>query len=79
MIRCGFCGYEFSEEEGIRGCRNCPLGSGCKMVKCPRCNYEIPPEPEWVKTVKRLFRRIRFFPGSGERLIKKTEKEGEEQ
>jgi len=56
-MRCGFCGYEFKEEEGIKGCSNCPMGSGCTRVKCPRCNYEIPKEPLWIKKLKRLFER----------------------
>ena len=53
-MRCAFCGNEFSEEEGIRGCRNCPLGKGCKMLKCPRCNYETPLEPGWLKKLKKF-------------------------
>ncbi|UFS71330.1 hypothetical protein LPW11_03845 [Geomonas sp. RF6] len=56
-MRCGFCGYEFREEEGNQGCSSCPMSSGCKMIKCPRCNYENPPEPKMIKTVKKLFRR----------------------
>jgi len=58
-MRCGFCGYEFNEEEGIQGCKNCPMTSGCKMVKCPRCNYENPPEPSLVKGIKKFFRKKR--------------------
>jgi hypothetical protein len=56
-MRCDFCGYEFKEEDGIQGCRNCPMGAGCKMVKCPRCNYEIPKEPSWIKKIKKWFAR----------------------
>ncbi len=56
-MRCDFCGYEFREEDGIQGCRNCPMGAGCKMVKCPRCNYEIPKEPAWIKKFKKWFAR----------------------
>lgn len=54
-MRCGFCGYEFEENEGNVGCKNCPMSGGCKMVKCPRCNYENPPEPALVKTLKKVF------------------------
>lgn len=54
-MRCDFCGYEFTEEEAILGCSNCPVGAGCKMMKCPRCNYEIPLEPGWIKRLKKLF------------------------
>ncbi len=57
MMKCGFCGFVFDEEEGNAGCRNCPLASGCKMVKCPRCNYENPPEPAVVKKIRKIFRR----------------------
>jgi rubredoxin len=53
-MRCGFCGYEFAEEEGVQGCRNCPMSAGCRMVKCPRCNYENPPEPKMLKKLKKL-------------------------
>jgi rubredoxin len=55
MMRCGFCGYEFEEAEGLKGCKNCPMNSGCKMVKCPKCNYENPPEAGLVKGIKNLF------------------------
>jgi hypothetical protein len=54
-MRCGFCGHEFEESEGNVGCKNCPMSGGCKMVKCPRCNYENPPEPALVKGLKKLF------------------------
>ncbi len=54
-MRCGFCGYDFPEEEGIRGCANCPVSCGKNMVKCPRCNYENPPEPELFKVVRKKF------------------------
>lgn len=54
-MRCGFCGYEFDEDKGVRGCAGCPTAMGCKMVKCPRCNYENPPEPAWLKRVKSFF------------------------
>lgn len=53
-MRCGFCGHEFDEEKGVRGCAGCPTAVGCKMVKCPKCNYENPPEPAWLKRLKVL-------------------------
>jgi hypothetical protein len=54
-VICGYCRHEFSLEEADRGCRNCPL-RGCGLVKCPRCGYEMPPEPAWLR---RLFGRQR--------------------
>ncbi len=56
-MKCGFCGFVFDEEEASAGCKNCPLASGCKMVKCPRCNYENPPEPAVLKKIRNFFRR----------------------
>ena len=55
MIRCGLCGHEFTEEEGIRGCGSC--GKTCRMVRCPRCMYENPPEPKVVKKLKSILKR----------------------
>lgn len=57
MMRCDFCGCEFQEEEGNRGCKSCPVSAGCRMMKCPRCNYEIPPEPRWIGRLKKLFNK----------------------
>lgn len=58
MIRCGYCGYEFAEEEGIRGCGKCGKPGGCRMVRCPRCFYENLPEPGAVKTMKKLLKKL---------------------
>jgi len=57
-MRCGFCGFEFKEEKGFTGCKNCPMSSRCKMVKCPKCNYENPPEPLLVKRIKNIFKKV---------------------
>lgn len=43
-MSCSFCGHEFEEIRGLEGCKGCPLAYGCKMIKCPRCNYENAPE-----------------------------------
>lgn len=58
-MRCGFCGFEFNEGEGKQGCNNCPMGSACRMIKCPRCNYEIPLEPALVKKLKKILENFR--------------------
>jgi hypothetical protein len=55
MIRCGFCGHEFNEEEGIKGCGKC--GKPCRSIRCPRCFYENPPEPAVVKKLKKLLKK----------------------
>jgi hypothetical protein len=55
MIRCGYCGYEFIEEEGIKGCGRC--GKPCRAVRRPRCFYENPPELPVVKKLKKLIKK----------------------
>jgi rubredoxin len=52
-MKCGFCGYEYDENEGENGCGNCP--GGCHSVHCPRCNYKNPLEPSLIKSVRKLF------------------------
>ena len=55
MIRCGFCGHEYTEEEGIKGCGKC--GKPCRSIRCPKCLYENPVEPAVVKKLKKVFTR----------------------
>jgi|GEM_PF-446882 len=52
---CGFCGYEFDESEGKRGCGGCP--GGCRNVHCPRCNYKNPLEPAFIGKLKTMLKR----------------------
>ena len=54
-MKCAFCGYEFSQDEGIEECRGCPIAN-CNLIRCPNCGYEILPEPELVKRWKRWFK-----------------------
>lgn len=56
-VKCGYCGYEFPEEEGIRGCGKCGMPGRCHMVRCPRCFYENPLEPALVKKLKKLMEK----------------------
>jgi rubredoxin len=51
-MKCVFCGYEFSEKEGVGACKGCPMAK-CDMIKCPNCGYETLPEPKLVKFFKR--------------------------
>jgi rubredoxin len=56
-VRCGFCGYEFDASDAQSSCGACPMAMGCHLVRCPRCGYEMPPEPKlikWLRTLKRL-------------------------
>ncbi|MFC1807555.1 hypothetical protein ACFL0T_04230 [Candidatus Omnitrophota bacterium] len=58
-MRCALCSHEFNEDSAKRSCSACFKIGKCEMIKCPKCGYEIPPEPEWIKKVKRLFHRGR--------------------
>jgi len=51
-MKCGLCGYEFDEKESRPACGNCIMAGGCKLIKCPNCGYEWPPEPKWLKILK---------------------------
>ena len=53
-MKCGYCGFEFIEEEGIRGCGTCGRPERCRQVRCPRCFYENPPESGLVKKLKNM-------------------------
>lgn len=50
---CGFCGFEFEEESGKKGCGGC--SGGCRSIHCPRCNYKNPLEPNVLKKLKTIF------------------------
>lgn len=59
-MKCGLCGYEFTEEEA--GCSPaCPLAGGCAVICCPRCGYGAPDESR--STLLRLARRARDIVG----------------
>jgi hypothetical protein len=39
---CPLCGARWDEGAG-RVCRSaCPLASGCRLLRCPHCGYEVP-------------------------------------
>ncbi len=52
-MRCVFCSFEFDEESSQRPCSGCFRLGNCSMVKCPRCGYETPPEPRWLRRIKK--------------------------
>lgn len=52
-MKCGLCGYEFDEDRAQLACSACPIMKGCKLIKCPRCGFEAPPEPKWFKRFKK--------------------------
>lgn len=50
---CGFCGHEFDEKDGKKGCGTCP--GGCNSVHCPVCNYKNPAEPDFIRKIRAKF------------------------
>ncbi len=40
-------------------CRSCSLFSGCRKVRCPRCGYEWPREPRFVRWLREHLTRNR--------------------
>ena len=48
-ITCPLCGATYAESEG-RGCRGgCPVSSGCNLLACPRCGYEVPAQTKLTR------------------------------
>jgi hypothetical protein len=53
---CPLCGLDFSGE----ACHSsCPMSRGCRMVKCPRCSYEMVDEGIVANFVRGLIDRFR--------------------
>lgn len=52
-MKCTLCGYEFDIEKAESACKNCPMMKGCKLIKCPNCGFETPPEPGWLKILSK--------------------------
>lgn len=52
-VKCSLCGYDFKEQVAQRACKSCPMMKDCKLIKCPNCGFETPPEPKWIKYLKR--------------------------
>lgn len=51
-MKCGLCGAEFEEKDAKSACAKCPW-HGCGLLRCPKCGYEMPPEPKWLKWFRR--------------------------
>jgi Fe2+ transport system protein FeoA len=55
------CGFEFERQDTLCA-HGCPLGSLCRLVRCPSCAYEFPETPAAVSLVRRIFQRRRRLP-----------------
>ena len=58
-MRCGFCGTEFDAAQAEAACAGCPVArEGCRLVRCPHCGYEMPPEAKLIRWLRGLRRRV---------------------
>ena len=48
-MKCGLCGHEFDQDKAEAACKGCPVMKGCRLIRCPNCGFETPPEPKWFK------------------------------
>lgn len=58
-MKCSMCSYEFDEESSKHSCSGCFKLGSCSMVKCPKCGYETPPEPKWLKRLNQRLRKAK--------------------
>ncbi len=56
-MKCPLCGYEFDEAQAQQACSGCSLLKKCELVRCPNCNFETAPEPEWIKKFRGMRRK----------------------
>ncbi len=59
-MKCGFCGTEFDLLSAEEACRACPIVVGCRLVRCPNCGYEMPPEAKLVSKLRELRKKQLF-------------------
>lgn len=60
-LTCPMCGFEFARGDTLCA-HGCPLGSMCRLVRCPSCKYEFPETPAAVGLFRRIFVRKRSLP-----------------
>jgi Fe2+ transport system protein FeoA len=63
-LTCPMCGFEFARGDTLCA-HGCPLGSMCRLVRCPSCKYEFPETPAAVGLFRRIFVRRRALPVAG--------------
>ncbi|MFC1576820.1 hypothetical protein ACFL42_01715 [Candidatus Omnitrophota bacterium] len=56
-MKCALCSFEFCEKQAERSCCGCFRSGGCSMIRCPRCAYEVPRVPEWLKRMNGLLKK----------------------
>ncbi len=58
MTECPFCGLEYTDEELVSTCRECPMAAGCEMKRCPRCGYEVPRPSRLLAAIESIGRKL---------------------
>ena len=53
-LHCPLCAFEFLKREAPCE-RGCPLAKFCKLICCPNCHYEFPPQGALTTWWRRLF------------------------
>jgi DtxR family Mn-dependent transcriptional regulator len=56
-MKCGFCGSVFDPDEAETLCARCPILRDCHLIRCPRCGYEMPPEPRLLRWLHNIRQR----------------------
>jgi rubredoxin len=57
-MRCAFCGFEFDPKRAQAACLACPLIKDCRLIRCPRCGYEMPPEAKLITWLRKMSNRL---------------------
>jgi DNA-directed RNA polymerase subunit RPC12/RpoP len=57
-MKCSLCGHEFHENDVRAGCSYCRIVKKCDLIRCPNCNFEMAPEPKWIKKLKKYLLRV---------------------
>ena len=50
---CSLCGFRFDEDTARSACSGCGLVKRCGLARCPRCGFEMPREPAWLKKLRK--------------------------
>ncbi len=57
IVTCPLCGTQYNEHEGSACHTSCPVSSGCGLLSCPQCGYEMPPATRLTRWLARWMRR----------------------
>jgi len=55
-MTCAYCHTEFDESTSRLACSACGVSEGCQRLRCPKCGYDTPEEPAFVKKLRAWWR-----------------------